>query len=186
MPDYDCIATIKEIHMFRKLISSLFLAVTLLTAFTLLAAAKGGSQVAYQMDMGTPTAASSQAATPVSDMPLTGSESLPLTETQTGTCPMMGSMDMTGMGMSGMSMGDMSGAGMNGMSGMQGMSGMNMPGMNGMMAYQAVPWYSNPWWILGWMLVVAAGVAFLFGAVLGIRWIVRIARQAPPVQITGG
>jgi hypothetical protein len=188
MQSYNFDKTIKEATMIRKLISSLFLAVALLTVITVLAAAQGEAQAPYQMDMGTPTATLPPAATSVPDLPLSNSGGLPLDGSQTATCPMMGSMNMSGTGMSGMSMGGMSGMGMSGMSGMQGMQGMqsmpgmNMTGMNGAMAYYAAPWYTNPWMVLGWILVGLVSISILTGAVLIIRSAVRNSRGTMSVQ----
>ena len=171
--------------MFRKIISSLFLTLGFLMVVTILAAAQGGGQEVNQMDMGTPTAMVSPEATPVSDLPLSGD--LPLSETQTGTCPMMGGMGMTGAGsMSGMNMEGMTGmgtSGMSGISGMQGMSGMNMgtmPGMDmtgtdGMTMNLSTPWYSNPWLLLGWVLLTLVALTILVGAV----YIIRRSRSVP-------
>jgi hypothetical protein len=112
--------------------------------------------------------------TPIPDLPLSG--------TQSGTCPMMSGTDMTGMGnMSGMQgMQGMSGMGMSGMSGMNGMSGMQeMPGMNGMTSYPN-PWYSDPWWLLGWVLLTLVVLAILAGAVYGFLQIIRRSKSVQP------
>ena len=171
--------------MLRKIIISLVLCATLLLVLSTLVSANGGGRELNQDTMATPTAV----------VPL--NEDLPLADSQTGNCPMMGGTGMTGSagmsgmnmgGMSGMQMGDMSGmqgqgmsgmAGMQGMSSMSGMSGMQgMSGMNGGMAFYAAPWYSNPWLMLGWVLLAVAVIGILAGIVFGIRWI----RNSKPAQ----
>jgi flagellar basal body-associated protein FliL len=195
----------QEILMYRKAIISLVLCVAVLLAISTLVSAQGDSQPGNQMDMGTPTPVPADAATPA--LPLAGD--LPLTGSQTGNCPMMRGMGMSGSGnmtgmnmgnMSGMQMGDMSGMsgmtgtqGMSGMSGMQGMSGMSgmqgmqgMSGMNGMAmsgAMYTVPWYSNPWLMLGWLLLIVTVIAITVGIFLGIRWLFRKPKMAQSVNI---
>jgi hypothetical protein len=176
----------QEVTMFRKSIIALVLvAALLLIVFTLASAQAGGREIG-QMDMGTPTATLPPTVTPVPSLPLQGD--LPLSNTQTGTCPMMSGTAMSGTGtMTGMNMGGMAGMsgmsgmqGMSGMTGMQGMSGMNMTGMSGTMAYYATPWYNDPWLMLGWILVGLVVVGILTGIILGIRWLVRSSKQVPP------
>jgi hypothetical protein len=173
--------------MFRKSIIAVVVGVALLFLFFTLVSAQGQKEV-YQMDMSTPTATSLPVeSTPVAELPLSGAQS------GTGTCPMMGGTSMTGAGsMSGMGMGNMTGMqgmssmNMGNMSGMQGMQ--NMPGgmagmnMNGPMAAYATPWYSNPWLMLGWMLVVLVVLGILAGIVLMVQTLRRRSEAVVPVE----
>lgn len=163
--------------MFRKIIISLVVCAALVLVMATFASAQGASQVSYQDAIPTPTAV----------VPL--QSDLPLANSQTGNCPMMsgsgmtGSGGMAGMNMSGMNMNGMSGMPMDqmsgmqgqGMSGMTGMSGMNMTGMNG-----GIPWYNNPWLMLGWILLAVAVIGISVGVVLGFRWF-RNSKAAPTV-----
>lgn len=165
--------------MFRKVLTSLFLAIGLLIIVTIFAAAQGSRPKISQMDMSTPTATAALEPTPVPELPL--NSNLPLSGAQTGTCPMMNGTGMDMTGMSGMGMGSMGMGGMmGGMSGMQGMTGMTgMTGMSSTMTAYAVPWYNDPWQILGWILVVLVTGGILFGLVVGVK---AILGRPKPVQ----
>lgn len=166
--------------MLRKSIVSLVLCIALLLIAITLVSAQTPGQAAGQMDMSTPTATALPEATPAADLPLAGSGDLPLSGTQTGTCPMMNGTSTTGMGNMG-GMQGMSGMGMNGMSGgMMNMGG--MPGMNmsGSMSSIPVPWYSDPWWLLGWVLLTLVTLAILFAAAYGLIQLTRRSRSAQP------
>jgi hypothetical protein len=84
-----------------------------------------------------------------------------------GSCSMMGS--------SGMSMNSTSGD--YSMSGMD-MSGMNMTGMNGYVAGNTSV-FSNPWLLIGWVLLGVLVLAILVGIGVGIAWLIRRPRQTP-------
>jgi hypothetical protein len=109
------------------------------------------------------------------------------TSTMYGTaatgCPMMdGSMSGGSMtGMNGMS-------GMSNMSGMNNMSGMgNMTGMQGindpLMAQQSgfSLYYTNPWWLLGWLVLILVFLSLIAGLVVGVFWLVRRIKSSPAV-----
>ena len=181
--------------MFRKSIISVVLCVTLLFfIFTLVSAQEPGKET-YQMD-GTPTAAPLPVeATPIPELPLSNQSAA-----QSGTCPMMSGSGVT-------TAGGMSGMGMNGMSGMQGTSGMNMgstsgtqgmpggtmsmggmasmnmTGMNGPIVTYATSWYTNPWLMLGWVLLVLIVLAALAGIVLGVQTLRQRSKAVAPVEI---
>jgi hypothetical protein len=175
--------------MIRKSIIAIVMCVSLLfLLFTLVSAQEPGKEMA-QMDMSTPTAAlPSVESTAVPQLPLSN------TQSGTGTCPMMGGMDMTGsasmpgMGMSGMTgMQGMSGMNMGNMAGMQGMQNMpggmmNMGNMNGPMAAYAAPWYSNPWLMLGWVLLTLVVLSVLAGIVLTVQTLRRRSEAVVPVD----
>jgi hypothetical protein len=109
------------------------------------------------------------------------------------SCPMMGSMNMTSMnGTSGMA--GMTGAGMGAMNGttnmpgMSGMTGMGMSAQGGTMpdlttADGAFSFLTlNPWWFLGWSLMVLLVLALLVGIVVGTIWLIRRTRPGKPIQ----
>jgi hypothetical protein len=128
----------------------------------------------------------------------------------TGACPMMGGtggmMGMSGMGtmsgmggMTGMStMGTMSGMGaMPGMSGMStmpgtmgaysayGPSGVSTSGTFGLVAGQnASPFGSNPWWLLGWLVLFAFALALVAAVVLGVVLLIKRFGRATPAGPT--
>jgi hypothetical protein len=85
-------------------------------------------------------------------------------------CPMMGSMNSTGMN----SMGGM-GTGMAPIANMAG---------GGVYPTQTtfLQWASNPWWLLGWVLVITMTLVLLGGLVAGVLWIIRQGRPRQPVQ----
>jgi hypothetical protein len=55
-----------------------------------------------------------------------------------------------------------------------------------MLAETYTPWYSNPWMLLGWVVLVLILIAALIGAVFGIRWLFISRKKAevvvPPPQ----
>ena len=134
--------------------------------------------------------------TPMANMPMNGAGS--------ASCPMMAGMDMTGMsgttGMGSGMMGSMAGMSATSMPGMNmGGSGMAMgTGMgSGMMMggtsmnmnqvetddmplYNNLVWYRNPWYLLGWLLFGIVSLAFLVALVVGVVWVIRRTRPAPP------
>ena len=110
--------------------------------------------------------------------------------TITGTLGMagmtgMGSMGAAGMDMSGCMM--MSGSGMSGsaMSGMGTgtdllMSGMDMDDSSSLVGYESTLDTTNPWMILGWVVLGLVSLAIIFAVVFGVVLIVRHLRQARP------
>ena len=131
----------------------------------------------------------------------------------TGGCPMMsgtmtGSSTMSGAttSMSGMAgMGSM--AGMTGVSNMTGMNGTtNITGMNGMSSMTGMQNMSgnqamgaaqmlgeqqfslatlNPWWVLGWLVLVLFVLALTIGLIVGVVLLIRGQRRRQPVQAAG-
>ncbi len=112
-----------------------------------------------------------------------------------GTSGMSGMSDMSGMAMPGMS--DMSGMtgmsmqGTSGMSGMSDMSGMTMQGMSGtssmtvdqmndLMGYSI--YRTNPWWLLGWLVLFLILLGVIAAAMIVIYWIIRQIRRSQPVS----
>jgi hypothetical protein len=110
----------------------------------------------------------------------------------TGTCPMMtgtmadgtamGSMPGMGMSMGSMPMGSM------GQMGSMPMGGMPMSGMQGMndalSGRGPGAWFygTNPWWLLGWLLLLGLVAGVLASLVLGVVWIVRRRESRVPVE----
>jgi hypothetical protein len=142
----------------------------------------------------------------VSTCPMLSGTAMPGTSgTSMGGMSGMGMSGMSGTnmsGMSGMTMGDMTGMGMGGMSGMNmgGMAGMNMADMTGMntgsmagmnmagidgvgMSFSSL-WYTNPWWLLGWVILILLAIAILIGALLAVLWIIRRNRPAASAETT--
>lgn len=99
------------------------------------------------------------------------------------SCPMMSGTTGTRSGMSGMS----------GMPGMGRMSGMGTMPMNGPMVMgdalsstQASFFNStNPWWLVGWIIVFVLVIALLAFLVLGILWMARQLRKEKPAAPVG-
>lgn len=124
--------------------------------------------------------------------PLSTQNGLPVNTTGTvvgsgqTSCPMMSGSTGTGMsGMSGMTgMGGMSGS-MSGSMSMGQMGSMPMTGyvnMNDALSNsQAGFFYStNPWWLVGWIIVFILVIALLVLIVLGIIWMVKQIRKEKP------
>jgi hypothetical protein len=85
------------------------------------------------------------------------------------SCPMMSGSSMSGSSMSGMDMGtDLS------------MIGMDMGEVSGSVEYSSGSVWSNPWLLLGWIVLVLVVLAILTGTAFGIAWLVRRLRPAPP------
>jgi hypothetical protein len=101
-----------------------------------------------------------------------------------GDMPGMGMGCMSGMSsdsMTGMNMGTLSGMSSDGMSGMNmgNMAGMNMTGIEGGWMGISSLWYTNPWWLLGWVVLVLLSIAVLVGLVLAVVLVIRRSRPSP-------
>jgi hypothetical protein len=97
----------------------------------------------------------------------------------------MGSMGTSGMDMSGcpmMSGSSMSSSGMGttGMGDDFSMPGMDISEVSGYVEEDSTSILSDPWFLLGWVLLVLVIIAILVGAGLGIAWIVRRSRPTNP------
>ncbi len=118
------------------------------------------------------------------------SGSMGMGTTITGTIGMagmtgMGSMGAAGMDMSGCPM--MSGSSMSSsaMSGMGTgtdllMSGMDMDDSSSMVAYESTMDTTNPWMILGWVVLGLVSLAIILAVVVGVVFFVRYLRKARP------
>jgi len=105
-----------------------------------------------------------------------------------GSGSTMSGTPMSGMGGMG-GMGSMSGSmDMNNCSMMSGMNmygdatmlGMDMTGMSGSVASSSTSVFSNPWLLIGWVLLGVLVVAILFGIGFGIAWLIRYSKQTRP------
>ena len=127
----------------------------------------GSSGMSAGGSMGTGGMGMSSGATP-SGMGMSGMGSM-----GTGSMAMSCSM-MSGAGMSG----SMSGAGMSDDYWLSGMD-MDMDETSGYVESDASP-FSDPWLLLGWILLVLVVIAILAGAAFGIVWIIRRSGQDHP------
>jgi hypothetical protein len=103
----------------------------------------------------------------------------------TGGMTGMGSMGVAGMDMGGcpmMSGSAMSGSGMTSMGKSDDllMSGMDMSETSNQVAYDRELDTTNPWMILGWVVLGLVSLAVIVAVIFGVVWIVRQIRQAPP------
>ena len=96
----------------------------------------------------------------------------------TGNCSMMSGSGMSG---SGMSSSEMSSSGMSSPGMSDGyMLGMDMSGVSGYVEDNSSSVFSDPWLLIGWVLLGLLVIAILVGAGFGIAWIVHRSRQIRP------